>query len=70
MHHSDSSVQFRSIRYPERLTEPERALGLATWRLGGLYENSTAGTVLGFFKEEVIRAGLSWRSQGSRVRQA
>ena len=60
IHHSDRGVQYRSIRYTERLAEAgiEPSVG----SIGDSYDNALAESVIGLFKTEVIRRRGPWRS--------
>ena len=60
VHHSDSGVQYLSIRYTERLAEAgiEPSVGSR----GDSYDNALAESVIGLFKTEVIRLRGPWRA--------
>ena len=60
VHHSDSGVQYLSIRYTERLAEAgiEPSVG----SVGDSYDNALAETINGLYKAEVIHRRGPWRS--------
>jgi transposase InsO family protein len=60
VHHSDRGVQYRSIRYTERLAEVgiEPSVG----SIGDSYDNALAETINGLFKTEVIHPNGPWRN--------
>jgi transposase InsO family protein len=60
IHHSDRGVQYRSIRYAERLQEAgvEPSVG----SVGDSYDNALAETINGLYKTEVIRQQGPWRN--------
>ena len=60
VHHSDSGVQYVSIKYTERLAEAgiEPSVG----SVGDSYDNALAETIIGLFKAEVIHRRGPWRS--------
>jgi putative transposase len=60
VHHSDRGVQYRSIRYTERLAEAgiESSVG----SVGDSYDNAMAETIIGLFKTEVIHRPGPWRN--------
>ena len=57
VHHSDRGVQYLSIRYTERLLEAgiESSVG----SVGDSYDNALAETIIGLYKTEIIRGGLT-----------
>jgi putative transposase len=60
VHHSDRGSQYLSIKYTERLAEPEIDLSVGT--VGDAYDNALAECVIGLFKTEVINQIGPWKS--------
>ncbi len=61
MHHSDRGVQYRSIRYTERLA----GAGIATsvGSRGDSYDNALAETLNGLYKTELVYRRGPWRGR-------
>jgi putative transposase len=61
VHHSDRGVQYRSIRYTERLA----AAGIApsVGSRGDSYDNALAETVNGLYKTELVHRRGPWRGR-------
>lgn len=53
VHHSDAGVQYRAIRYTERLAEAEAIASIGT--VGDSYDNAMAEALNSLFKAECIR---------------
>ncbi|MFC4243541.1 IS3 family transposase [Gryllotalpicola reticulitermitis] len=53
VHHSDAGVQYRAIRYTERLAEAEAVASIGT--VGDSYDNAMAEALNSLFKAECIR---------------
>jgi putative transposase len=60
VHHSNSGMQYLSIRYTERLAAA--GIELSVGSRGDAFDNALAETVIGLFKTEVIRPRRPWRS--------
>jgi len=64
IHHSDRGVQYRAIRYTERLAEAEAVASVGS--KGDSYDNAMAEALNSLFKAECIRnpvlRGSGWRS--------
>ena len=58
-HHSDTGVQYLSIRYTERLQDA--GIDPSVGSVGDSYDNATAESVIGLFKTEVFRKQAPWR---------
>ena len=63
VHHSDRGVQYRAIRYTERLAEAEAVASVGS--KGDSYDNAMAEALNSLFKAECIRnpvmRGSGWR---------
>ncbi len=59
MHHSDSGVQYLSIRYTERLANAD--IGPSVGSRGDSYDNALAETIIGRYKTEVIYCDGPWQ---------
>ena len=59
VHHSDRGVQYLSIRYTERLAVAESN---RPWAARATLTTSSAETVIGLFKTEIIRGRGPWRT--------
>ena len=53
IHHSDAGVQYRAIRYTERLAEADAVASIGT--VGDSYDNAMAEALNSLFKAECIR---------------
>ena len=60
MHHSDSGVQYLSIKYSGRLAEA--GIDPSVGSVGDSYDNALAETINGLYKAEAIHRRGSWRS--------
>jgi transposase InsO family protein len=63
VHHSDSSSQYVSIGYSERLSEVGIAPSVGS--KGDSYDNALAETINGLFKAELIHRRGPWRTRES-----
>lgn len=61
VHHSDRGVQYRSIRYTERLADAGIAASVGS--RGDSYDNALAETVNGLYKAELVYRRGPWRSR-------
>lgn len=61
VHHSDRGVQYRSIRYTERLASADIATSVGS--RGDSYDNALAETVNGLYKTELIYRRGPWRGR-------
>jgi len=59
VHHSDRGVQYRAIRYTERLAEAGAVASVGS--KGDSYDNALAEALNLIFKAELIRNGGPWR---------
>jgi len=59
VHHSDAGSQYTSIRYSERLDEAGATPSIGS--VGDSYDNAMAESVIGLFKNELIRRRGPWR---------
>jgi putative transposase len=59
VHHSDRGVQYRAIRYTERLAEAEAVASVGS--RGDSYDNAMAEALNSLFKAELIRNRGPWR---------
>jgi len=59
IHHSDRGVQYRAIRYTERLAEAEAVASVGS--KGDSYDNAMAEAFNSLFKAELIRNRGPWR---------
>jgi len=60
VHHSDRGVQYLSIRYTEQ--PAEAGIEPSVGSVGDSYDNTSAETIIGPYKTEVIRHRRSWRN--------
>uniref|UniRef100_UPI000564E3BF integrase core domain-containing protein n=1 Tax=Arthrobacter sp. H20 TaxID=1267981 RepID=UPI000564E3BF len=60
IHHSDRGVQYRAIRYTERLAESEAVASVGA--KGDSYDNAMAEALNSLFKAELIRNKGPWAS--------
>lgn len=60
IHHSDRGVQYRAIRYTERLAEAEAVASVGS--KGDSYDNAMAEAFNSLFKAELIRNRAPWKS--------
>lgn len=60
IHHSDRGVQYRAVRYSERLANEGAVTSVGS--RGDSYDNALAGTVMGLYKTELIRRRGPWRT--------
>jgi len=65
IHHSDRGVQYRSIRYTERLAEAGIMPSLGS--VGDSYDNALAETIIGLYKTELIYHEGPWKGIACRV---
>jgi putative transposase len=59
VHHSDRGSQYLSIRYSERLAEAGAKPSVGS--VGDSYDNALAESIIGLYKNEVIRRRGPWR---------
>jgi putative transposase len=59
IHHSDRGSQYLSIRYTERLAEMD--VDTSVGNVGDSYDNALAESVIGLYKNEVIRRQGPWK---------
>lgn len=62
VHHSDRGVQYRSLRYTERLAAAQAVASVGS--RGDSYDNALAETVNGLYKTELVRPRGPWRDAG------
>ena len=62
VHHCDRGVQYRRVRYTERLAEAGDRPSVGSE--GDSYDNALAESVIGLFKTEIISAARPWRERG------
>ncbi|BAE46132.1 putative transposase (plasmid) [Rhodococcus erythropolis PR4] len=73
IHHSDRGVQYRAIRYTDRLAEADAVASVGS--RGDSYDNALAGAYNSLFKAELIRnkGPLAYhhrrRDRGRRIRR-
>jgi len=60
IHHSDRGVQYRSIRYTERLAEAGAVTSVGS--RGDSYDNALAESIIGLYKTELIRKRGPWKN--------
>lgn len=60
VHHSDRGVQYRSIRYTQRLAEAEAVASVGS--KGDSYDNALAEAYNSLFKAELIRNKGPWKN--------
>ena len=59
VHHSDRGVQYRAVRYTDRLAEAEAVASVGS--KGDSYDNAMAEALNSLFKAELIRNRGPWR---------
>ena len=59
MHHSDRGVQYRAVRYTQRLAEAEAVASVGS--RGDSYDNAMAEALNSLFKAELIRNRGPWK---------
>jgi putative transposase len=59
VHHSDRGVQYRPLRYIERLAQAGEAASVAS--RGDSYDNALAESFNGLYRTELIRQRCPWR---------
>jgi len=58
-HHSDAGVQYRAIRYTDRLADAGAVASIGT--VGDSYDNAQAESLIGLYKLECVRHEGPWR---------
>jgi len=61
VHHSDRGVQYRAVRYTERLDEAEAVASVGS--KGDSYDNALAETINGLYKAELIHRRGPWKTR-------
>ena len=63
IHHSDRGVQYRALRYTERLEEQDLVASVGS--RGDSYDNALAETINGLYKAELIHRRAPWKTKES-----